>query len=160
MSPVTVIIETPRHSIGKYFYDEEEQCFRLKKILPLGMSFPYDFGMIKGTRAEDGDPADAMVITECHTFPGVALKCRLIGALLATQTEGKKTIRNDRFFFVSIESVAYEHIENIGDFSKTHNEQLEEFFINYNKAEDKKFEPLKFVNAKKAETLLGKNLHE
>ena len=47
MDCVTVVIETPRHSIGKYFYDEEKKCFRLKKILPLGMMFPYDFGMIK-----------------------------------------------------------------------------------------------------------------
>jgi inorganic pyrophosphatase len=42
----------------------------LKKILPLGMVFPYDFGMIKGTRGEDGDPIDAMVITETNTYPG------------------------------------------------------------------------------------------
>ena len=44
---ITVVIETPRHSIGKYIFDEKKQCFRLKKILPLGMAFPYDFGMIK-----------------------------------------------------------------------------------------------------------------
>ena len=160
MKPVTVIIETPRHSIGKYFYDEKEKCFRLKKILPLGMSFPYDFGIIKGAVAEDGDPVDAMVIAECATFPGVELKCRLIGALLARQTAHKKTIRNDRYFFVSEESMVFEHIQDISDFSKTHNEQLENFFINYNKAEDKKFEPLKFINGTKAEALLGKKLHE
>ncbi|HET9434002.1 MAG TPA: inorganic diphosphatase, partial [Chitinophagaceae bacterium] len=67
MSIVTVIIETPRNTQGKYVFDPMNQCYRLKKILPLGMSFPYDFGMIENTLAEDGDPADAMVITECIT---------------------------------------------------------------------------------------------
>lgn len=156
---VTVTIETPRHSIGKYIYDEEKRCFRLKKLLPLGMSFPYDFGMIKNTKAEDGDPIDAMVITECDTYPGVELKCRVIGAMLANQTSpGKKTIRNDRYFVISQDSIVFEHIKNMKDFSKNHNQQLEDFFINYNKTENKKFTPLKLVNAAQASKLLGKQL--
>ena len=160
MHPITVVIETPRHSIGKYFFDEEKQSFRLKKILPLGMTFPYDFGMIKGTHAEDGDPVDALVITECDTYPGIEIKCRVIGALLANQkSPGKKTIRNDRYFFVSEDSVVFEHIKDIKDFSKKHNDQLESFFINYNEAEDKKFEPIRFISAAQAKKLLGKKLH-
>ena len=65
MSIVTVIIETPRSIQGKYVFDPLNQCYKLKKILPLGMSFPYDFGMVENTIAADGDPADAMVMTEC-----------------------------------------------------------------------------------------------
>ena len=160
MDWVTVVIETPRHSIGKYFYDEEKQCFRLKKILPLGMTFPYDFGMIKDTKAEDGDPIDAMVISECDTYPGVELKCRVIGALLANQkAHGEKTVRNDRYFCIPEDSIVFEHMEDIKDFSKKHNEQLESFFINYNKVENKKFDTLKFIDASQAKKLLGKKLH-
>jgi inorganic pyrophosphatase len=160
MDWVTVVVETPRHSIGKYNYDEEKKCYYLKKILPLGMVFPYDFGMIKGTRGEDGDPIDAMVITETNTYPGVEMKCRVIGALLAIQTrQGKETIRNDRFFFIPADSVAYGHITDIKDFSKKHNRQLQDFFVNYNKAENKAFKPLKLVGASMAEKMLGKELH-
>ena len=159
MDSVTVIIETPRHSVGKYFYDHEKQSFRLKKILPLGMTFPYDFGMIRNTLAEDGDPVDAMVISECDTYPGVELKCRIIGALLANQkSAGEKTVRNDRFFCIPEESIAFEHIEDITDFSKKHNEQLESFFVNYNKVEHKKFDTLKFIDASHAKKLLEKQL--
>jgi len=160
MTLVTVVIETPRHSVGKYFYDAKDKCFRLKKLLPLGMSFPYDFGMIKDTQGEDGDPVDAMVITECDTYPGVQMECRVIGALLASQkSPGKKAIRNDRFFFIPEDSLVYEHITDMKDFSKRHNRQLEEFFINYNKAENKEFVPLKLFNAAQAKKLLGKELH-
>jgi inorganic pyrophosphatase len=156
----TVTIETPRHSTGKYFYDPKDRCFRLKKLLPLGMSFPYDFGMIQNTVGDDGDPLDAMVITECDTYPGVELPCRLIGVLLATQqSPGKKTIRNDRYFFIPKESIAYDHINNISDFSKKHNRQLLDFFVNYNKVEGKIFIPLRLSDSARAEKQMGKELH-
>lgn len=100
-----------------------------------------------------------MVITEYNTYPGVEMTCRVIGALLATQTQrGKETIRNDRFFFIPENSLVYAHINDIKDFSKKHNQQLEDFFINYNKAENKKFEPIRLINAAQAQNLLGKQL--
>ena len=64
-------------------------------------------------------------------IPGVELECRVIGALLATQTQtmGKKrSVRNDRYFFIPKDSVLFEHMDDIKDFSKKHNEQLERFF--------------------------------
>ena len=66
---ITVIIETPRQTAGKYVLDPVHHIYRLKKILPLGMHFPYDFGLIDKTHAPDGDPTDAMVFTECITYP-------------------------------------------------------------------------------------------
>ena len=87
MSIVTAVIETPRNSAGKYVFDPVDRCYKLKKVLPLGMYFPYDFGMIVNTIAEDGDPADAMVFTECITFPGVRMACRMIGAMQAKQSK-------------------------------------------------------------------------
>ncbi|HKZ65376.1 MAG TPA: inorganic diphosphatase [Chitinophagaceae bacterium] len=160
MNLVTVVIETPRHSRGKYVYDKKNKRFCLKKLLPLGMSFPYDFGMVEDTKGEDGDPVDAMVITEFDTYPGIEMKCRVIGALLADQrSSGKKAVRNDRFFFIPEESFIYDHITDIKDFSSEHNRQLAEFFINYNKAENKEFVPLELLNMVAAKKLLGKELH-
>ena len=157
MFSVTIMIETPRHAVGKYFFDEKTKSFRLKKMLPLGMSFPYDFGMIRQTIAGDGDPLDAMVITECDTYPGVEMECRTIGALLATQkTAGKKKFRNDRFLFVPLDSRLYQHLKNIHQLSVKHNQELIDFFINYNKLENKLFEPLRLVNSTKAENMLKK----
>ncbi len=124
------------------------------------MYFPYDFGFIKNTLGGDGDPLDAMVITECDTYPGVELHCRVIGVLMATQhLPGKEKIRNDRYFLVPNDSIIYERIKDIRDFSKRHNDQLLDFFINYNKAEGKIFRPVKMLNGKNAAEILGKQLH-
>lgn len=156
MKAIPVIIETPRHTAGKYVYDEKEKCCMLKKILPLGMYFPYDFGMIPNTLAEDGDPADAMIITENITYPGVHISCRLIGSLTAKQTENGKTIRNDRYITVAEDSLVFAHIKEVGDFSKEHNEQLKEFFSNYAKVEKKELKDLNFINAAEAAKNLKK----
>lgn len=120
------------------------------------MVFPYDFGLIPGTKGEDGDPLDAMVISEFDSFPGCRIECRLIGALLAEQKEKGTKIRNDRFFFIPLESALYAHVRSITQFSKEHNDQLKDFFVNYNKAEKKVFNPLQFVNPVKAITLIKK----
>jgi inorganic pyrophosphatase len=53
---LTVIIETPKGSRNKYAYDPEERIFALRKVLPAGMAFPYDFGFVPSTLAGDGDP--------------------------------------------------------------------------------------------------------
>ena len=62
MTAITVIIETPGYTSGKYVFDPGYPCYRLKKNLPLGMHFPYDFGMIGNTMADDHDPADEKVL--------------------------------------------------------------------------------------------------
>jgi inorganic pyrophosphatase len=45
-----VVIETPRGSRNKYAFDPDQKVFSLKKVLPAGMVFPYDFGFIPSTK--------------------------------------------------------------------------------------------------------------
>jgi len=49
-----VIIETPKGSRNKFAFDADEHIFELKTVLPAGMAFPYDFGFVPSTRADDG----------------------------------------------------------------------------------------------------------
>jgi hypothetical protein len=39
-----VIVETPKGSRNKFAYDPDLRIFALKKVLPTGMTFPYEFG--------------------------------------------------------------------------------------------------------------------
>lgn len=86
---VNVIIDTPKGSRNKFKFDEQAECFRLSRILPVGASFPYDFGSIPGTLAEDGDPLDVLVIAEEASFAGCLLSARLIGAVRAPSRRKK-----------------------------------------------------------------------
>jgi len=154
MKCVDVVIETPKGSAQKYDYDPESHFFELKKILPSGMVFPYDFGFIPGTKGEDGDPLDVIVISEFQSFPGCRMKCRLIGGLKAEQSaskdERKKMIRNDRFIAIPHCSSIFDNIESIDDLPDRIVRQMEDFFVNYNKIEGKDFVLLKKLDRKDA----------
>jgi len=154
MTKYNIVIETPRNSREKYSYDEESKSFYLKKLLPAGMCFPYDFGFIPNTKGEDGDPVDALILSEFGTFPGCRIACRLIGALLAEQAEKNKMIRNDRFFFVPCISMVYKHIKSIRDFPKSFMKELLFFFINYNEEKGKEFKVLDVISREKAKNIL------
>ena len=71
---IRVVIETPKGSRNKYAFDPDDQVFVLKKVLPTGMAFPYDFGFVPSTRAEDRDPVDVLVLMDEPAFAGCVLK--------------------------------------------------------------------------------------
>ncbi len=157
--PINVIIETPRGSAEKYDYDEQTGFFILSKILPAGMVFPFDFGFIPNTKGEDGDPLDIMVISEFHSFPGCMMSCRLIGAIEAKQTEGKQTIRNDRFLAIPEKSQHFQNIGSLEDIMPDLMNEIEHFFIGYNEMEGKVFKPINRLKPKDAFKLIKFNSH-
>jgi inorganic pyrophosphatase len=155
MPSINVVIETPKGSAQKYDYDPATHFFKLKKILPTGMMFPYDFGFVPDTRGEDGDPLDVIVISEFNSFPGCLIECKIIGGIKAEQSaEGgkhsKKMIRNDRFLAIPKCSNIFENIKTISDLPKTIIEELESFFVDYNKIEGKDFKAIKILEPKEA----------
>src|SRR4026208_1085470 len=93
---INVIVETPKGSRNKFAFDEKQKIFQLKKVLPVGMAFPYDFGFVPSTNAEDGDPVDVLVLMDEPAFPGCLLKCRCVGIIEGEQGKKKKPERNDR----------------------------------------------------------------
>jgi inorganic pyrophosphatase len=136
---VQVVIETPKDSRNKYAFDPEQKVFELKKVLPAGMAFPYDFGFIPRTKAEDGDPTDVLVLMDEPAFPGVVLKCRLIGIIEGEQGDNEDKERNDRVVAVEKENHSWSDIKHIDDLGKQFLRELEEFFVNYHKLSGKQY---------------------
>ena len=138
---IDVIIETPRGCRNKYAYDEKLKTFRLKKILPAGAVFPFDFGFIPHTKGEDGDPLDVLVIMDEPAYPGSVIECRLIGALKAKQTEQNIAVQNDRLIAIATASHMYQNVVRLQDLNKNVLSEIEHFFISYNQQEGKQFQP-------------------
>jgi inorganic pyrophosphatase len=138
---VNVVVDTPRGSRNKYKIDEELGVLKLSRILPAGHSFPFDFGSIPGTRAEDGDALDVMVLVEEPSFPGCLLQVRLIGVLTGRQTEKRKTIRNDRLLAVPETEVNKPAVRTIDDVDPARLVQIQHFFFSYNLAQGRRFKP-------------------
>src|SRR5437763_7447539 len=89
-----VIVETPKGRRNKFDYDPTIQAFTLGGLLAEGLSFPFDFGFVPSTLAEDGDPVDVMILMDEPAHVGCVLDVRVIGVIEAEQTEGGKTTPN------------------------------------------------------------------
>src|SRR5436853_6998634 len=113
-----VVVETPKGSRNKFAFDPDQHLFQLKKVLPTGMAFPYDFGFVPSTEAEDGDPIDVLVLMDEPAFPGCVVKVRLIGVIEGEQGNGKKMERNDRIVAVEVENHQWAHLDHIDDLGK------------------------------------------
>ena len=152
---VNVVIDTPRGSRNKYKVDEKLDVLKLSRILPEGHAFPFDFGSIPHTRAEDGDALDVMVLMEEPTFAGCLLQVRLIGVLTGRQTEKGKTIRNDRLVGVAETSVNKPAVRSIADVNPVRIAQLQHFFVSYNLAHGRRYKPGKPQGPRAAERRLA-----
>jgi inorganic pyrophosphatase len=137
-----VIVETPKGSRNKFAFDPDQKVFMLKKVLPAGMTFPYDFGFLPRTIAPDGDPIDVLLLMDEPAFPGVAVRARLIGVIEGEQLDGKKKIRNDRLVAVAEANHLYEGIRRLRDLPHQFLHELEDFFVNYHKLEGKQYKLL------------------
>jgi inorganic pyrophosphatase len=134
-----VIIETPKGRRNKFDYDPDYQLFALGGLLPEGLAFPFDFGFIPSTLGDDGDPLDVMVLMDEPAHVGCLLDVRLIGVIEANQVEdGKKTV-NNRLIGVAVHSYSHENLSSLKDVNKSILDQVDEFFISYNKSRGKRF---------------------
>src|SRR5258708_39480038 len=78
---IHAVIETPRGSRCKLEFDTKLHAFTLAKPLLVGLTYPYDWGFVPSTKAEDGDPLDVLVIHDAATYPGLVLCCKPIVVL-------------------------------------------------------------------------------
>lgn len=139
---INAIIETPKGSRNKYAYDEKTDLIKLKKVLPAGMVFPFDFGFIPSTIAEDGDPMDILVLTDSPTFPGCLVESKVLGIIKVEQKKKGEKVRNDRIIAVQLNSRMYSSASNIDDLPEGLVNEIINFFASYNNVSDDIFKPL------------------
>ena len=124
-----VVIESPRASTVKLKYEPELGAFTLARPLVHGLRYPFDWGFVPSTRAQDGDPLDALVYWDQSTYPGVVLPCRALGVLKVDQKKkrgGRE--RNDRLLVVPIHAARAENLGGMKDLSRRERQELEHFF--------------------------------
>lgn len=153
---VQVIIETPAGCRNKFAFDPRQSIFALKKVLPAGMTFPYDFGFLPQTKAGDGDPLDVLLLMDQPAYPGIAVRARLIGVIEGEQIDGKKKIRNDRLVAVAEANHQYAKVRKLSDLPREWIRELEDFFVNYHQLEGKAWRLLGCKGAAAAFALIRK----
>jgi len=110
------------------------------------MFYPFNYGFIPETSAEDGDPADVLVISSYPVQPGAVIPSRPIGMLemedeagIDTKIIAVPTLKVDPFF---------SKINDVSDLDEMTKKKIQHFFNHY-----KELEPNKWVKIK---NFLGK----
>ena len=140
---VRVVVETPKGSRNKYALEPKDGVYQLSRVLPEGMSFPFDFGFIPRTLADDGDPIDVLIFMDEPTFPGCVVECRLIGVIRGEQEENGKRDRNDRILAVpGAAETSFSYLKTVRDLPKQLLRDLTGFFENYHRLQGRRYRVL------------------
>jgi inorganic pyrophosphatase len=128
-----VVVEAPRGSQLKLKYEPRWEAMGVSRPLPLGVTFPFDWGFIPSTQAADGDPLDAMVLWDVPSYPGVVLTCRAIGVLQVEQNrtnhDPSERVRNDRILAIPLEARREHDLEDATTLPERVRLELEQFTI-------------------------------
>lgn len=152
---IFVFVEIPKNSNQKFEYDEQEGVIKLDRTLYGPNYFPFEYGFIKNTRGEDGDPLDCVLLSSYPTFPGCVIKSRPIGLLEMEDEAGVDT----KIIAVPVEKIdpRFKHIQDINDLTEHQKLEIKEFFETYKRLEPGKWVKLKeFKNRETAEKLIEK----
>ncbi|AFY75189.1 inorganic pyrophosphatase [Synechococcus sp. PCC 7502] len=149
---LNVIIEIPAGSKNKYEFDKDLNAFALDRVLYASVQYPYDYGFIPNTLAEDGDPMDGMVIMDQPTFPGCIIPARPIGMLI--MIDGGD--RDEKLLCVPVKDPRYAHVKSLDDIAPHRLEEIAEFFRTYKNLEKKVTEIQGWQNADAVELFVNK----
>jgi inorganic pyrophosphatase len=121
------VVEIPKGSRNKYEYDEQLGGIKFDRLLMSAATYPADYGFLRGTLGQDGDPLDALVCLYEPTFPGCLIPVRPIGLLRMTDENGQ----DDKVVCVPISDPRWNVYEHLDDLPQQLRDEIFHFFSVY-----------------------------
>ncbi|WP_297896257.1 inorganic diphosphatase [uncultured Campylobacter sp.] len=152
---INAVIEIPYGSNIKYEIDKASGALCVDRVLYGAMFYPANYGFVPNTLADDGDPADVLVLNEYPLAAGSVIPCRLIGVLMMEDESGM----DEKLLAVPVSKIdpRYEGIKSISDLPKATLDKIKNFFETYKLLEPNKWVKVKdFASAAEAEKILDK----
>uniref|UniRef100_A0A6C0E2P6 inorganic diphosphatase n=1 Tax=viral metagenome TaxID=1070528 RepID=A0A6C0E2P6_9ZZZZ len=125
---VNVYVEIEQFSNIKYEYNKETNHLEIDRLLSKPYVYPYAYGFIVNTLAEDGDELDILIVSDHkkNTYTNDSFyNVYIIGALDMEDEKG----RDPKILCVSKEE--YVKIKDINDLTDTVKNNIYRFFTNY-----------------------------
>ena len=150
---VQVFVEIPKGSHNKYEQDEETGEIMLDRSLHGPEEFPFEYGYIKGTKGEDNDPLDVVLLTTFPTFPSCIVESEVIG-YLDMEDEGGI---DHKVVAVPTEKIdpRWKDVRDMSDLKDEQKAEIKTFFETYKKLEPNKWVKVQdFKSREEAEKLV------
>ena len=154
---VKAIIEIPYGSNIKYELDKESGAIVVDRVMYSAMFYPANYGFVPNTLANDGDPADILVLTEYPIAPGSVINCRLIGVLIMEDEAGM----DEKLLAVPTSKIdpTFEKIQTLEDLPEATLNKIKNFFETYKMLEPNKWVKVTdFAGKDKAEEILRNSI--
>lgn len=158
---IDAIIEIPKDSKVKYEFCKESNKIRVDRILPSAYNYPFNYGYVEKTIADDGDALDIIVINDQPIFPMSVIRVKPIGVLLMRDGSSPDSLENDpKIIAVPVQSVdrRYKYMNDIDDLPDLDKMILKDFFSNYKNNENKIAIVDGFSNKNNALDILAKSI--
>jgi len=138
---INVFVEIPQGSSIKYEVDKDSGLLFVDRFLHTAMSYPFNYGFVPQTDAEDGDAVDVLLISSMPVTPGSVVRARPIGMLEMEDEAGM----DNKILAVPIKKIDpdYTDIEDINDISEHTKNKIKHFFENMKSLEKGKWVKLK-----------------
>lgn len=138
---INVFVEIPQDSSIKYELDKDSGVIFVDRFLYTAFSYPFNYGFVPNTKAEDGDPVDVLVASSKSVAPGTVIPCQPIGMLEMEDEEGIDT----KIIAVPTKKIDpyYGVWQDITDLPQSLKDKIKHFFEHY-----KELEPGKWVKIK------------
>jgi inorganic pyrophosphatase len=135
---INVVIEIPQGSAVKYEVDKNSGALVVDRFLFTATAYPAAYGFIPGTLADDGDPADALVLIPTQVVPGAVIRARPVGVLNMEDEAGM----DEKIVCVPHDKIHphFTSVATIEDLPAITRSAIEHFFSSY-----KDLEPGKWV---------------
>ncbi|RMA92563.1 inorganic diphosphatase [Hydrogenothermus marinus] len=134
---IYVVVEIPQGSSIKYEVDKESGAVFVDRFLFTAMYYPFNYGFIPNTLAEDGDPTDVLVISSQPVTPGSVIRSRPIGMLEMEDEEGIDT----KIIAVPVSKLdpSFDNINEVSDLPEAILNKIKHFFEHYKELEKGKW---------------------
>jgi inorganic pyrophosphatase len=133
--PLVCVVEIPKGSRNKYEFDPEMGGIKFDRLLMSAATYPADYGYLRDTLGEDGDPLDALVCLTEATFPGCLIPVKAIGMFAMTDEKGP----DDKVLCVPCDDPYWNGYERIEQLPELLRDEIEQFFLIYKELEPRKF---------------------
>tara|TARA_Y100000817_G_scaffold274558_1_gene234889 strand:- start:15 stop:548 length:534 start_codon:yes stop_codon:yes gene_type:complete len=153
---VNGIIEIPKNTRAKYELDKESGMLILDRVIFSSMHYPANYGFIPKTYCEDHDPLDIVVLTQITVDPLCIVPAKVIGAMQMLD-QGEK---DDKIIAVATGDMSVNHINDISDLGPHFVKELQNFFEDYKKLENKTVVIEDFQNRQTAVEIVEKAMFD
>ncbi|MGJ4730066.1 inorganic diphosphatase [Luteimonas sp. SDU101] len=125
---VLLAVEIPAGGAIKYEIGEDGLVY-VDRVLAMPVAYPANYGSLPRTLAGDGDPLDALVLTQAPLQPGVLLRFRPVGVLRMRDGGAQ----DDKIIGVPVDAVdaAFADVRDIDGLPAATRARIEAFFRVY-----------------------------